>query len=271
MIDHICEICKNKFETKRKTSRFCSIKCYHKLSINNPMFGKHHSEETKKIIGEKSHIRLSNPENHPMFGKKRPDTTKRNIENNPTKDIEVRKKIRLSSLGRLSFIKGKTWEEFYGLERAIKMKKEYSINNPAKRPEVRAKMSISNRNFLINNPEKHPNHIHRRDRKTKGESNLQGIIESLGMIEEKDFEYNKYLRTKTTYRFPDFRFKNIPLIIELNGFYTHFTPKGVKADISRKEELEEVGYNVMEFTLNDLKNPNKVRECILKKSNQLQK
>ena len=35
---------------------------------NNPFSGKKHTEESKKLTGDKAKERLSNPENHPLFG-----------------------------------------------------------------------------------------------------------------------------------------------------------------------------------------------------------
>lgn len=58
----------------------------------NPMYGKHHSDEAKKIIGDKNRERYSIPENTPMYGKHLTDETKEKIrahqpdtrgENNP--------------------------------------------------------------------------------------------------------------------------------------------------------------------------------------------
>jgi group I intron endonuclease len=41
----------------------------HRYGEENPMYGKHHTEETKQIIGAKTKERQSNPENCPMYGK----------------------------------------------------------------------------------------------------------------------------------------------------------------------------------------------------------
>ena len=52
-----------------------------RLSIpeNNPFYNRRHSDEAKRIIGEKSKERLSNPENNPMFGKHQTDESKKKI------------------------------------------------------------------------------------------------------------------------------------------------------------------------------------------------
>ena len=41
----------------------------HRYGEDNPMYGKHHTEETKQRIGKKSKERFSNPKNCPMYGK----------------------------------------------------------------------------------------------------------------------------------------------------------------------------------------------------------
>lgn len=41
----------------------------HRYGEENPMYGKHHTEETKQRIGKKSKERFSNPKNCPMYGK----------------------------------------------------------------------------------------------------------------------------------------------------------------------------------------------------------
>jgi hypothetical protein len=50
-----CEVCKEPFMTRTSSvSRFCSYECSNigRIGEGNPMYGKHHSKKTRKIIGE---------------------------------------------------------------------------------------------------------------------------------------------------------------------------------------------------------------------------
>lgn len=49
-------------------------------------------------------------------------------EENPAKRPEVRKKISEACMGRIPFIKGKTYKEYYGLKKANDIKNKISIN-----------------------------------------------------------------------------------------------------------------------------------------------
>lgn len=250
------------FALKRK-QRYCSVKC-RATGSGNVMYGKHHTLHTKKLIAQKVSEWLKR-EGHPLQGCKRPDVTRRNIINNPTKSPDVIRKISITSTGRPQRIKGKTWEEFYGEARAKKMKRYESVHNPSKLLEVRAKISKSNKEFLMKHPERHPNYLLRRNRKTKCESNLQDIIESVHLKEGKDFVYNCYLNTGNTYRFPDFRFTKKKLIIEANGYFMHFTPEGKALDTQRNKEFTRLGYKVLSFNSYQIrKRKEYVKECILK-------
>ena len=65
----------------------------HTSGENHPMFGKYHSDKTKKIMREKK-----SGENHPMFGKKRPEHSKKMLgKNNPNfgKGISNQKRINI--------------------------------------------------------------------------------------------------------------------------------------------------------------------------------
>lgn len=74
-------------------------------------------------------------------------------EDNPSKRLEVRKKISEKLKGKLSSLKGKTLEEICGVEGAAKRRVNMEgDNNPAKRPEVRVKISASK----IDYHQKHP-------------------------------------------------------------------------------------------------------------------
>lgn len=61
-----------------------------RLSIpeNNPFFGKHHTDEVRKLLSDITKDRLSNKENHPMYGKSHNEETKKKLrEASNTKSI----------------------------------------------------------------------------------------------------------------------------------------------------------------------------------------
>ena len=65
--------------------------------------------------------------------------------------------------------------------------------------------------------------------------------------ENEDFLYDDYDTTKKTFYRPDFQFPNKKIIIEIDGYYRHFTPEGIIRDQKRQNELEEAGWKVYRF------------------------
>lgn len=64
--------------TGRKASKETKIKLSKmRQGENNSFYGKHHSEETKRILSDKNKEYFSNPENHGMYGKKHTKESKR--------------------------------------------------------------------------------------------------------------------------------------------------------------------------------------------------
>jgi len=64
-----CE-CRKLISNKAILCRSCSCKERYKNNKNHPLFGKHHSKETRRKISIKARKRLSIPENNPNFGKR---------------------------------------------------------------------------------------------------------------------------------------------------------------------------------------------------------
>lgn len=70
-----------------------------------------HTEETKKIISEKAKKRLENPINNPMYGKRHSEETRKKISNkNIGKNIsiETRQKLSVANVGKNNSMYGKT-------------------------------------------------------------------------------------------------------------------------------------------------------------------
>jgi len=237
------------------------------------MYGKKQKQKTIDIIRQKNILWYATHK-HPLLGKKRPDVIIRNLKNNPMSNRKTLEKMRLTKLTTSPPAqKGKTYDEYYGIAKANKLKNSASIfmkkNNPTKKLRVRKKISKSNKLFLLKYPERHPNYRLRRNRKTQCEINLQNIIESMNFKEDVDFVFNKYLRTENTCRFPDFRFLKYPLIIEADGYFTHFTKEGKTFDRKRAKEFKKLGFSVLNFSSKEInKKQDFIRESILKYTNQ---
>lgn len=136
--------------------------------------------------------------------------------------------------------------------------------NPAKRPEVRAKISrngrIAQKKYLAEHPEKALNYRLRRDYMTKLESKMQRFLEGFGLVSEKDFKHNQYVKTVSGFKFPDFLIKN-RLVVECDGAYWHKHKK--KQDAQRDTELVQSGFTVIHFTEDEILNQEKeVKEVL---------
>jgi len=99
---------------------------------------------------------------------------------------------------------------------------------------------------------------------TSIEKKVASFLDCLGI----KYDFNKCVRTKKTFRFPDLKIKN--LIIECDGEYWHRNRK--QEDYERQLELEEVGYKVIRFTDKEIiNNWEVVKKCILLELSQLEK
>ena len=93
----ICELCNKEYITNYKTQKFCSKKCMYK---NNSKLFKNRICYWKKEIS---------------LAKKGIPNFKTRGNNNPMKKLENRQKLS-------NMKKGKSWEEWYGVEMSIKLK-----------------------------------------------------------------------------------------------------------------------------------------------------
>lgn len=124
-----------------------------------------------------------------------------------------------------------------------------SKNNPVHNPKSFAKMM------------KKQAPIFKRNEMTSIEKKVARFLDKNNI----DYEFNKVVKTKTSFRFPDFRIGK--LIIECDGVYWHKNMK--KEDKARENELKELGFEVIRFTDKEIKNEwEHVKECIQKKLNQ---
>jgi very-short-patch-repair endonuclease/DNA-directed RNA polymerase subunit RPC12/RpoP len=91
---------------------------------------------------------------------------------------------------------------------------------------------------------------------TSIEKKIANFLYKLGI----SYQFNKYIKTKNSFRFPDFTIGN--LIIECDGEYWHRNRK--QEDYERQLELEDIGYRVIRFTDKEIiNNWEFVKQCIL--------
>jgi very-short-patch-repair endonuclease len=103
IIQKITESVKKHYQLHPETKKKISERAKQRTSNKNPFFGKHHTEATKKIISEK---------------------IKKYFAEHP----EARQNLSLKMKGRPSYLKGKTFEEVFGEEKAKLIKKKIFEN-----------------------------------------------------------------------------------------------------------------------------------------------
>ena len=101
-------------DTKKKMSDNNHWKGKKRSGIDNPMFGREHSEESKKVMSEKK-IGVFAGEKHPLFGKHHSEETKEKIRQralgrpSPRKDVilseETKRKMSETKKGKVSYTK----------------------------------------------------------------------------------------------------------------------------------------------------------------------
>jgi len=125
----------------------------------------------------------------------------------------------------------------------------------------------NNIKYFLENPEKHSFYRLRWHRKTKIEMKMEKILKKMKL----KYYYNPYFLTSTSFVFPDFMLKKYPIVIEVNGYYTHFTKEGIKKDEIRRNEFIKKGYNVLEFSYKEMENDNKIKEEIEDKIKEIER
>lgn len=124
---------------------------------DNPFYGKHHSDETKKVLSEK-HKNIYNGENNPMYGKHHSDETKEKIKQ---KNLEKN----MYEYHRKRMMNNRAWEQsrninpviainhdskqvllFYTRARAGRYLREIGLSN-AKTPESAIRKYLDNEKY----------------------------------------------------------------------------------------------------------------------------
>ena len=87
---------------------------------------------------------------------------------------------------------------------------------------------------------------------TKIEKKMLNFLKQKNLKEGSDFLFDKQdISGKTCYR-PDFQFPNLGIIIELDGYFKHFTKEGYKKDKIREYYLRKAGWKVYRFNFYDI-------------------
>jgi very-short-patch-repair endonuclease len=120
--------------------------------------------------------------------------------------------------------------------------------------------------FINNNPMKNEKYrlksmnkqktIFSRTKMNKLEKRVADYLDSIGV----KYEFNKLIRTKSSFKFPDFTIGN--KIIECDGLHWH---QDKEKDKKREEEIKEVGFDIIRFNDKEIiKNFEEVKRCINK-------
>ncbi len=143
-----------------------------------------------------------------------------------------------------------------------KYTREFNLrDNPSKRPEVREKHRKRMLKFINEHPDKILNRILRRNHITSLEKRVKRILDKHNL----SYKYNHYVKTKMSYKFPDFRIGK--LIIECDGKQFH---QDTQKDTLRDRELINMGYELLHFSEDKInKNIETVERCILYKLEEL--
>ena len=130
-------------------------------------------------------------------------------------------------------------------------------NNPMNDPNVRKQVSIKRKEYLNKNPDKVLNVILRRNHITSIEKVVMRLLNKHNI----SFKFNHYVKTKDSYKFPDFRVSNV--IIECDGNNFH---NDKEKETLRDKELIAAGFSLLHFSEDKInKNKEIVERCILKR------
>jgi very-short-patch-repair endonuclease len=124
-----------------------------------------------------------------------------------------------------------------------------NLDNAIKRPEVRAKMSASKRAFYLANPDKHINYLMGKRHLRSGlEQKMQHALRKAGILTQ----HSQRIGT----RWPDLVIRRARLVIEVDGSRWH----NAEADAIRDAELMAVGWTVLHIT--DLQMNSDISTCV---------
>lgn len=202
------------------------------IGKENPMYGKHHSQEVKERIG-----RL-NKGNTSMEGKKLSEETKRKI-SETRKRLFKENKIKPSMLGRHHSTNSK-------IKIGVNHNYPYGVNHPlfgiGHKKEAKQKIKLVRAKQIL--PLKD----------TSIEVKLQNYLKQLGI----EFYTHQYMKDiehgyQCDILIPKQNRIEKPIIIEAFGDYWHKIPYGNEIDNIRCQELRQAGFKVLVFWENEIK------------------
>lgn len=167
---------------------------------------------------------------------------------------EVKNKLSKKFKGRACTWKGKVSEgikKYYKEHKFPESRRENMsklIKELWKTQEYRNKLVQKHKEYLKNNPEElerlkkiqYPGKI------TKIEQKMLNFLKQK-FREGEDFYFDKQDITNKTFYRPDFQFPKQKIIIELDGYYKHFTKEGYQKDRIREYYLKKAGWKIYRF------------------------
>ena len=217
---------------------YCSDRC-RSLNITDKQWA---SEDHRKNMSEKARAQMNNEYKYGVrIGSKITEAahkvTKQMAKdgNCPLSRPDVRDKIRECT----------NTEEFRA-ESSFRM----MLDNPMSDPETVKRASISMKKFFLEHPEKHPNVIMSK----KGfisslEKKMKSILEEMKQDFVHQFPIDRY--------FADFVLPKYKIVIEVDGNYWH---QDKLKDDQRQKEIESLGWMVIRFDEDELKNESNVKK-----------
>lgn len=140
---------------------------------NHPMYGKHHNVESVNKISSAAKERLANPENHPLYGTNLTLETKEKISKSQKEYYKENDQ----------YLKGKSYNEYFGNERAGEIIKKIFQSKPM----------------------------------NKLEKKVADYLDELGI----KYTFQFFLNADGVCKSYDFKIKNTNLILEVHGDYWH--------------------------------------------------
>jgi len=217
------------------------------------LYGTEKAMQIIKKQSKRAFIRFSDKTNHPFFGKTRSVETKekcrlKKLGNlNPAKRQDVRDKMSLHAYGKK--LKGRSYIEIYGVDKAKEIKQKQSIRHRGIRPTF--EMRLAKRARMIMHPIK-------KFSNTLIEQKTTIELERRGFIRNEDFFQNFGIaRIKNV----DFYLPKLNVVIECDGCFYHachqcgfikYHQDMIKSDINNTILLETAGYTLYRFWGHDI-------------------
>jgi DNA mismatch endonuclease (patch repair protein) len=193
---------------------------------NHPMYGKTHTNETLEKISQTQKERLKDPINHPLYGKNHNEETKKLMSDIRT--IYYNKNEQ--------YLKGKTYQEYFGNDKAGEIIKKIFQNKPM----------------------------------NKLEKKVADYLTELGI----EYTFQFFINDNNICKSYDFKIKNSNVILEVHGDYWHGgtginehvfnVDENIQNDKLKKEIANKRGYEVVVVWESEIKNDISIIQKLLK-------